>query len=71
MAVKSRSGAGVLDKVDYVVRISTEGGVPADGAAGERARNRKSQLSSHLFISAEGGLTSFPSLNRRLQSSTV
>jgi hypothetical protein len=28
VAVKSRSGSGLLDKVDYVVRISTEGGVP-------------------------------------------
>jgi hypothetical protein len=27
VAVKSKSGSGVLDKVDYVMRVATEGGV--------------------------------------------
>jgi hypothetical protein len=40
VAVKSRSGSGLLGKVDYVVRISTEGGVPPNDTD-DRARNCK------------------------------
>jgi len=55
VAVKSRSGAGVLDKVDYVVRISTEGGVPPDELpASERETARVNYRAIYLFLQKAG-----------------
>ncbi len=55
VAVKSRSGAGVLDKVDYVVRISTEGGVPPDELpASEREIVRVNYRAVYLFLQKAG-----------------
>ena len=54
-AVESRSGAGVLDKVDYVVRISTEGGVPPDELpASERETARVNYRAIYLFLQKAG-----------------
>jgi hypothetical protein len=55
VAVKSRSGAGVLDKVDYVVRISTEDGVPPDELpASERDTARVNYRAIYLFLQKAG-----------------
>ena len=55
VAVKSRSGAGVLDKVDYVVPISTEGGVPPDELpASERETARVNYRAIYLFLQKAG-----------------
>jgi hypothetical protein len=55
VAVKSRSGAGLLEKVDYVVRISTEGGVPPDEPpASERDTAKVNYRAIYLFLQKAG-----------------
>jgi hypothetical protein len=55
VAVKSRSGSGLLDKVDYVVRISTEGGVPPNELPKtERETASVKYRAIYLFLQKEG-----------------
>ncbi len=55
VAVKSRSGSGLLDKVDYVVRISTEGGVPPNELPKtERETARVKYRAIYLFLQKAG-----------------
>jgi hypothetical protein len=55
VAVKSRSGSGLLDKVDYVVRISTEGGVPPNELPKtERETARVKYHAIYLFLQRAG-----------------
>ena len=51
VAVKARSGSGILDKVDYVMRVATEGGVaPAEPpkTQGETAKAKYHAI--YLFL---------------------
>jgi hypothetical protein len=51
VAVKARSGSGILDKVDYVMRVATEGGVaPAEPpkTQGETAKEKYHAI--YLFL---------------------
>jgi len=55
VAVKSRSGSGLLEKVDYVVRISTEGGVPPNELPKtERETARVKYHAIYLFLRRAG-----------------
>jgi hypothetical protein len=54
VAVNSRSGSGLLDKVDYVVRISTEGGVPNELPKTERETARVKYSAIYLFLQKAG-----------------
>jgi hypothetical protein len=55
VAVKSRSGTGLLDKIDYVVRISTEGGIPPNELPKtEHETARVKYRAIYLFLQKEG-----------------
>jgi hypothetical protein len=53
IAVKSKSGSGTLDKVDYVMRVATEGGVaPAEAPQTEGATVKVKYHAIYIFLAA-------------------
>jgi hypothetical protein len=51
LAVKSKSGSGLLEKVDYVMRIATEGGIaPATPPKGEGETVKVKYHAIYLFL---------------------
>jgi hypothetical protein len=51
LAVKSKSGSGTLDKVDYVMRVATEGGVaPTDVPRAEGVTVRVKYHAIYIFL---------------------
>jgi Protein of unknown function (DUF3455) len=51
LAVKSKSGSGILEKVDYVVRVATEGGAaPADPPQAEGQIVKVKYQAIYLFL---------------------
>ena len=51
LAVKSKSGSGLLDKVDYVVRVATDGGAaPADPPKSEGETVKVKYQAIYLFL---------------------
>jgi Protein of unknown function (DUF3455) len=51
IAVKSKSGSGTLDNVDYVMRIATDGGVaPSDPPKAEGATVRVEYHAIYIFL---------------------
>jgi uncharacterized protein DUF3455 len=51
IAVKSKSGSGILDKVDYVMRVATDGGVaPSEPPNGEGATARVKYHAVYIFL---------------------
>jgi Protein of unknown function (DUF3455) len=51
VAVKSKSGSGILDKVDYVMRVSTDGGVaPAEAPKAEGETVKVKYHAIYLFL---------------------
>ena len=53
VAAKSRSDAGLLSKIDYVVRIATSGGVAPEEAPQKSDRYRQSEVSSRSIYFCE------------------
>jgi Protein of unknown function (DUF3455) len=51
IAVKSKNGSGTLDKVDYVLRVATDGGVaPAEPPNVEGATARVKYYAIYIFL---------------------
>jgi hypothetical protein len=51
LAVKSKSGSGILEKVDYVARVATEGGAaPADPPKAEGEIIKVKYQAIYLFL---------------------
>jgi Protein of unknown function (DUF3455) len=51
IAVKSKSGSGTLDKVDYVLRVATDGGAaPTEPPNGEGATARVKYHAIYIFL---------------------
>ena len=51
IAVKSKSGSGILEKVDYVMRVATEGGIaPAQPPSAEGATARSKYHAIYIFL---------------------
>ena len=51
VAVKSKSGSGTLDKVDYVMRVATDGGVaPTEPPTAEGATVRVKYHAIYIFL---------------------
>jgi Protein of unknown function (DUF3455) len=51
IAVKSKSGSGTLDKVDYVMRVATDGGVaPTEPPSVEGATARIKYNAIYIFL---------------------
>jgi hypothetical protein len=51
VAVKSKSGSGLLDKVDYVMRLATEGGTaPSEPPKGEGETVKAKYHAIYLFL---------------------
>jgi hypothetical protein len=51
VAVKSKSGSGTLDKVDYVMRVATDGGVaPTEPPRAEGATVRVKYHAIYIFL---------------------
>jgi hypothetical protein len=51
LAVKSKSGSGILDKVDYVMRVATNGGVaPAEPPKAEGETVKVKYQAIYLFL---------------------
>jgi Protein of unknown function (DUF3455) len=51
LAVKSKTGSGILEKVDYVVRVATEGGAaPADPPQAEGQIVKVKYQAIYLFL---------------------
>jgi hypothetical protein len=51
LAVKSKSGSGILDTVDYVIRVATEGGAaPAEPPKAEGETVKVKYHAIYLFL---------------------
>jgi carbamoylphosphate synthase small subunit len=51
VAVKSKSGSGTLDKVDYVMRVATDGGVaPTEPLGAEGATVKVEYHAIYIFL---------------------
>jgi hypothetical protein len=51
VAVKSKSGSGVLDKIDYVMRVATDGGIaPTEPPKAEGETVKVKYHAIYLFL---------------------